>query len=151
MNPLEAIVRTAEARIRPVLLTTITTMAGLLPMMLAMSLDIVNGGISQGAPTALWWVQLATAVVFGLGTATVLTLVVTPAALAARVWLTRALGAGSLTLWFGLGGLLRGGWSRSAYMRDRQLRQQIDRAGVPEIIWTDPPAEPRPSIIRAAE
>ncbi|MEE8453479.1 MAG: efflux RND transporter permease subunit, partial [Limibaculum sp.] len=67
MDPLEAIVRTAEARIRPVLLTTITTMAGLAPMMLAVSFDFVNGGISRGAPTALWWVQLATAVVFGLG------------------------------------------------------------------------------------
>jgi len=151
MNPLEAIVRTAEARIRPVLLTTITTMAGLTPMMLAMSLDIVNGGISRGAPTALWWVQLATAVVFGLGIATVLTLIVTPAALAARVWLTRGVGAGALTLWFGLGGLLRGGWSRPAYLRDRKLKRQIDREGLPEIIWPQAPQPPRPTIVRAAE
>jgi hypothetical protein len=113
--------------------------------------EIVNGGISQGAPTALWWVQLATAVVFGLGTATVLTLVVTPAALAARVWLTRGLGSGSLTLWFGLGGLLRGSRSRSTFMRDRQLRHQIDRSGLPEIIWTDAEPEPPARIVRAAE
>jgi multidrug efflux pump len=151
MNPLEAIVRTAEARIRPVLLTTITTMAGLTPMMLAMSIDIASGGISRGAPTALWWVQLATAVVFGLGIATVLTLIVTPAALAARIWLARALGFGALTVWFGLGGLLRGGWSRSAYMRDRRLRRTIDHAGLPEIIWTESEAPKPATVVRAAE
>ena len=42
-----------------------------------------NSVVAVGAPTALWWVQLATAVIFGLGVATVLTLLVTPAALAA--------------------------------------------------------------------
>jgi multidrug efflux pump len=135
MDRLEAIVRTAEARIRPVLLTTITTMAGLAPMMLAVSFDFANGGISRGAPTALWWVQLATAVVFGLGIATVLTLVVTPAALAARVWIERLFGTGALTIWFGLTGLLRGGWSSSAYMRDRHLRRSLKGQPLPEIIW----------------
>jgi len=147
MDRLEAIVRTAEARIRPVLLTTITTMAGLAPMMFAISLDLKNGGLSYGAPTALWWVQLATAVVFGLGIATVLTLVVTPAALAARVWLERILGTGSLTLWFGLIGLLRGGWSSSPFMRDRQLRRSLNRQPIPEIIWVGPD---RPSQIGVA-
>src|SRR5690606_18374436 len=44
MPRLEAIVRTAEARIRPVLLTTITTMAGLAPMVFGISVDFVNGG-----------------------------------------------------------------------------------------------------------
>jgi multidrug efflux pump len=137
MDRLEAIVRTAEARIRPVLLTTITTMAGLTPMMLAISFDFANGEINHGAPTALWWVQLATAVVFGLGIATVLTLVVTPAALAARVWLERLFGAGGLTLWFGLTGILRGGWSSSAYMHDRRLRRGLKRHSLPEIIWPE--------------
>ncbi|MEM1313081.1 MAG: efflux RND transporter permease subunit [Pseudomonadota bacterium] len=87
MPRIEAIVRTAEQRIRPVLLTTITTMAGLTPMMLGISVDFARGGYTIDAPTALWWKQLATAVVWGLGTATVLTLVVTPSALAARVWI----------------------------------------------------------------
>ena len=87
MPKIEAIIRTAEQRIRPVLLTTITTMAGLAPMMFGLSLDFFNGGYSIDSPTALWWKQLATAVVFGLGTATVLTLVFTPALLALRVWL----------------------------------------------------------------
>lgn len=88
MPKLEAIVQTAEARIRPVLLTTLTTMAGLTPMMLGISIDFGAGGYSLDAPTALWWKQLATAVVFGLGVATVLTLVLTPAMLALRVWTT---------------------------------------------------------------
>ena len=87
MPKIEAITRTAEARIRPVLLTTITTMAGLAPMMFGLSLDFINGGYSIDSPTALWWKQLATAVVFGLGMATVLTLVLTPSLLALRVWI----------------------------------------------------------------
>lgn len=88
MPKLTAIVETAEARIRPVLLTTITTMAGLTPMMLGLSIDFGAGGYSIDAPTALWWKQLATAVVFGLGIATVLTLILTPAMLALRIWIT---------------------------------------------------------------
>ncbi|MEO0760385.1 MAG: efflux RND transporter permease subunit, partial [Pseudomonadota bacterium] len=56
MPVLEAIVRTAEDRIRPVLLTTITTMAGLAPMMFALSLDFATGTVSQGAPSAQMWV-----------------------------------------------------------------------------------------------
>jgi multidrug efflux pump len=151
MDRLEAIVRTAEARIRPVLLTTITTMAGLTPMMLAFSLDFQNGGISRGAPTALWWVQLATAVVFGLGIATVLTLVVTPAALAARVWVERLFGTGALTIWFGLIGLLRGNWSGSAFMRDRQLHRGLNRQPLPEIMWTGPDHPGPAQVPRAAE
>jgi multidrug efflux pump len=71
-----------------VLLTTITTMAGLAPMMFGLSLDFIGGGYSINSPTALWWKQLATAVVFGLGVATVLTLVLTPAMLALREWIT---------------------------------------------------------------
>ncbi len=86
MPRIDAIVRTAQSRIRPVLLTTITTMAGLAPMMFGLSLDFINGGYSINSPTSLWWKQLATAVVFGLGIATVLTLVFTPSMLAARVW-----------------------------------------------------------------
>ena len=88
MPRIEAIIRTAQARIRPVLLTTITTMAGLAPMMFGLSLDFANGGYTIDSPTALWWKQLATAVVFGLGIATVLTLLVTPSLLAIRVWAT---------------------------------------------------------------
>ncbi|MCA8883125.1 MAG: efflux RND transporter permease subunit, partial [Rhodobacteraceae bacterium] len=61
MPRIEAIVRTAETRIRPVLLTTLTTMAGLTPMMFGLSLDFIGGGSTLDSPTALWWKQLATA------------------------------------------------------------------------------------------
>ena len=86
MNKIEAIIRTVEDRIRPVLLTTITTMAGLTPMMFGLSLDFQNGGYSINEPTVTWWKQLATAIVFGLGFATILTLLLTPTFLALRYW-----------------------------------------------------------------
>ena len=86
---LEAIAGAVARRTRPVLLTTVTTMAGLCPMMFAVSIDFVGRGINHGQPSALWWVQLATAIIFGLGFSTALTLVVTPSMLAARYWVGR--------------------------------------------------------------
>ncbi|MEB8388479.1 efflux RND transporter permease subunit [Rhodobacteraceae bacterium KMM 6894] len=135
----EAITRTAEARIRPVLLTTITTMAGLAPMMFGLSLDFVNGGYSFDSPTALWWKQLATAVVFGLGIATVLTLVFTPSMLALRVW------AGTYVQWLAraLAALSMGRSSRAA--RDWALQRAARRARAPEIIWDFPEFAPATS------
>ncbi|WP_324753968.1 efflux RND transporter permease subunit [Roseovarius sp. Pro17] len=131
MPRLEAITRTAEARIRPVLLTTITTMAGLAPMMFGLSLDFVNGGYSFDSPTALWWKQLATAVVFGLGIATVLTLIFTPSMLALRVWV------GTYVNWLAraLAAMSMGRASRAA--RDWSLMRAARRVRAPEIIWDD--------------
>jgi multidrug efflux pump len=134
MPKTEAITRTAEDRIRPVLLTTITTMAGLAPMMFGLSLDFMNGGYSIDSPTALWWKQLATAVVFGLGIATMLTLVFTPSMLALRVWFV------TYVQWFAqlLAKLSMGRSSRAA--RDWALSRQARRMKAPEIIWDDPSA-----------
>ena len=96
----EAILRTGCQRLRPVLLTTLTTMLGLLPMVLGVNIDFVTREIAVGAPSSQWWTQLATAIVFGLGFATVLTLVVTPSALMARAnvraWRRRRAGKGTL-------------------------------------------------------
>jgi multidrug efflux pump len=89
MNTIEAIIRTVEDRIRPVLLTTITTMAGLTPMMFGLSLDFQQGGYTINEPTVTWWTQLATAIVFGLGFATILTLLLTPTLLALRYWVEK--------------------------------------------------------------
>jgi len=83
-NTFDAIVLTGAQRMRPVLLTTVTTMLGLLPMVMQLNIDFINRDITQGAPSTQWWSQLATAIVFGLGFATVLTLVVTPCALMLR-------------------------------------------------------------------
>ena len=129
MPRIEAIIRTAQDRIRPVLLTTITTMAGLAPMMFGLSLDFADGGYTVDSPTALWWKQLATAVVFGLGIATVLTLMITPSLLAMRVW------ASTYVLWFAslLAKLSLGRASRSA--RDWALQKQARKSSAHDVIW----------------
>ena len=77
----DAILRTGAQRLRPVLLTTITTILGLMPMVLQMNIYFVTREVTYGAPSTQWWVSLSTAIVFGLAFATVLTLLVTPAAL----------------------------------------------------------------------
>ena len=79
---MDAIVRTGAQRLRPVLLTTVTTIFGLMPMVLQTNINFLTREISTGAPSTQWWVQLATAVAFGLSFATLLTLLVTPALLA---------------------------------------------------------------------
>ena len=89
MRELDAIAGAVARRTRPVLLTTVTTMAGLCPMMFAVTVDFLGREVYQGQPAAVWWVQLATAIVFGLGFSTALTLVVTPSMLAARYWIIR--------------------------------------------------------------
>ncbi len=83
-TPLEAILRTGAQRLRPVLLTTVTTILGLLPMTLGMTIDFVERTVEIGAPSTQWWRQLSTAIVFGLGFSTVLTLVFTPCMLMLR-------------------------------------------------------------------
>ncbi|MEM8655485.1 MAG: efflux RND transporter permease subunit [Pseudomonadota bacterium] len=129
MPRIEAIIRTAQDRIRPVLLTTITTMAGLAPMMFGLSLNFGDGGYTVDSPTALWWKQLATAVVFGLGTATVLTLMVTPSLLALRVWVvTYAKWASQL-----MAKLSMGRASRAA--RDWALARDCRTVANHELVW----------------
>ncbi|MEO9648874.1 MAG: efflux RND transporter permease subunit [Roseobacter sp.] len=146
MPRIEAIIRTAQARIRPVLLTTITTMAGLAPMMYGLSLNFAEGGYTIGSPTALWWEQLATAVVFGLGIATVLTLMLTPSMLAIRVWAT------TYVRWIAslLAKMSMGRASRAA--RDWALERDAARIAGTELIWSDNDIpEIEISALRAAE
>jgi multidrug efflux pump len=142
MPRLEAIVRTAEARIRPVLLTTVTTMAGLMPMVFGVSIDFANGGYTVGSPAALWWIQLATAVVFGLGVATVLTLVVTPALLAVRVWASKGAYASLDALRARVGG------ADSVAARDRALRRAAALAPAEGVEWSEP--DPPRRVLPAA-
>lgn len=78
----DTIVQTGAQRLRPVFLTTFTTGCGLLPLALGISVDLVNGEIEVGGPISSQWEALASAIVFGLSFATLLTLLVTPAMLA---------------------------------------------------------------------
>jgi multidrug efflux pump len=77
----EAILETCRERARPVLLTAVTAILGVLPIAFGINLDFIGREITHGAPATQWWISLSTAIVFGLGFATVLTLIVTPAAL----------------------------------------------------------------------
>ncbi|MGV6827381.1 MAG: efflux RND transporter permease subunit, partial [bacterium] len=85
MEATEAILRTGAQRLRPVLLTTVTTVLGLMPMVLEVNIDLIGRNIEIGGPSTQWWSQLATAVAGGLTFATLLTLVLTPCLLALAV------------------------------------------------------------------
>jgi multidrug efflux pump len=77
----DAILRTCAIRLRPVLLTTVTTIVGLLPMVLGVNINLIDRDVSIGAPSSQWWTQLASSVAGGLAFATILTLVLTPSLL----------------------------------------------------------------------
>ncbi|SEV93194.1 multidrug efflux pump [Cognatiyoonia koreensis] len=80
-SPLEAALRTGAQRLRPVILTSVTTALGLMPMVIGLNLNFFTREIVYGAPSTQWWTELSSAIAGGLVIATVLTLVVTPAML----------------------------------------------------------------------
>jgi multidrug efflux pump len=79
----DAIIETCRERARPVVLTAVTAILGVLPIAFGMNIEFLSREITVGAPATQWWINLSTAIVFGLGFATILTLIVTPAALMA--------------------------------------------------------------------
>jgi multidrug efflux pump len=81
MEVFEAVMRTCAQRLRPVLLTTVTTILGLMPMVLGVNLDLIGRDVTIGGPSAQWWTRLSGAVAGGLAFAPVLTLLLTPALL----------------------------------------------------------------------
>ncbi|MDG1353745.1 MAG: efflux RND transporter permease subunit [Sulfitobacter sp.] len=81
LSPLEAALRTSAQRLRPVILTSVTTALGLLPMVIGVNLNFFTREIVYGAPSTQWWTELSSAIAGGLVVATILTLVVTPAML----------------------------------------------------------------------
>jgi multidrug efflux pump len=76
------IVRATSQRLRPVMLTTVTTVFGLLPLACGLSVDLINRTVVAGGQMADFWGPLSQAIVFGLSFATILTLIATPAMLA---------------------------------------------------------------------
>lgn len=87
----EAIMRTCAQRMRPVMLTTVTTVLGLMPMAFAMNIDILNREIYFGGPSTQWWRQMASSIAGGLVFATILTLLLTPSLLMIQANISRRL------------------------------------------------------------
>jgi multidrug efflux pump len=119
----EAAVRSAVQRFRPVVLTTVVTVVGLLPLMFQLDPAFRTGHVEYKAPGSEWWVQMAGTVVWGLSFSTLLTLFLTPAALASPAVLKRRIA--KATWW---------------------LRTRMGRGGPPPAS-----AGPEPALPKAAE
>ena len=74
----ESLIKAGLVRFRPVMLTAITTILGLLPMAAGVSVDFRKLTLEVGSESSQWWGPMAVAVIFGLGVATLLTLVIVP-------------------------------------------------------------------------
>jgi multidrug efflux pump len=78
LKSFDALIRAGSVRFRPVMLTAITTILGLLPMATGVSFDFRKMAMDIGGESSQWWGPMAVAVIFGLGFATLLTLIVVP-------------------------------------------------------------------------
>lgn len=81
MNKIDAILQTCRERARPVVLTALAAIFGVAPIAFGIGLELFHHETTINAPSTQWWISLSSAIVFGLSFATVLTLIVTPAAL----------------------------------------------------------------------
>jgi multidrug efflux pump len=78
---MDAVLQTCRERARPVVLTALSAILGVLPIAFGLGLEIFHQETTINAPSTQWWVALSSAIVFGLTFATILTLIVTPSML----------------------------------------------------------------------
>lgn len=78
MPKIEAILETCRERARPVVLTAVTAILGVLPIAFGLNVELLHHEVTIGAPSTQWWIALSSAIVYGLTFATVLTLIVIP-------------------------------------------------------------------------
>jgi multidrug efflux pump len=81
MDKIDAILETCRERARPVVLTALTAIFGVLPIAFGLNLELLTHETTIGAPSTQWWISLSSAIVYGLAFATILTLIVTPSLL----------------------------------------------------------------------
>ena len=77
-NIRDSIIRTGAQRLRPVMLTTLTTFFGLIPMAIGLNINFIDFELNFGSPSSQWWIQLSNAMVFGVMFSFILTLIITP-------------------------------------------------------------------------
>ena len=74
----QAVIEAGVIRLRPVLLTAVTTVLGLIPLTVGLNVDFFEWTITTGGESSQWWSSMGVAVIFGLTVATALTLIVVP-------------------------------------------------------------------------
>ena len=103
MRKIDAILETCRERARPVVLTALTAIFGVLPIAFGLNLELLNHETTIGAPSTQWWISLSSAIVYGLAFATILTLIVTPSLLMLVTRDPRPAGAARRRWWWPFG------------------------------------------------
>jgi len=78
MGLTDAVISAGATRFRPVMLTAVTTILGLIPMATGVSINFRELSVSMVSETVQYWKSMSVVVIFGLAMATILTLLVVP-------------------------------------------------------------------------